>query len=383
MKFERKTLSDLGIVVTGKTPSTKNSQFWDGEIPFVTPKDIQFTKHIFKTERNITEQGLMNVKGSTLSAGSICVSCIGNIGYVGITIKRCVSNQQINSIIVNKAHDRDFVYYIIKNLWKFFKSYEGQSTALSILNKTQFSKIQVDVPSLNEQRQIAGILSRIDDKIELNNAINNNLQQQSIALFQKTFPYCIDDELPEGWRVATVGEIIELHDSKRIPLSGGERDKMEKKIYPYYGATSFMDYVDDFIFDGIYLLLGEDGTVIDANGYPALQYVWGKFWVNNHAHIITGKLGFSVESLWVLFHLTSVRSIVTGAVQPKISQANLRSIRVVLPPFELLKAYDESIQPMFSAIRNNTNENERLSSLRDTLLPKLMSGEIDVSDIEI
>ena len=175
MKFERKTLSDLGIVVTGKTPSTKNSQFWDGEIPFVTPKDIQSTKHIFQTERNITEQGLMNVKGSTLPAGSICVSCIGNIGYVGITIKRCVSNQQINSIIVNKANDRDFVYYIIKNLWTFFKSYEGQSTALSILNKTQFSKIQVDVPSLNEQRQIAGILSRIDDKIELNNAINHNL----------------------------------------------------------------------------------------------------------------------------------------------------------------------------------------------------------------
>ena len=213
--------------------------------------------------------------------------------------------------------------------------------------------------------------------------INDNLQQQAQVLYQNAFPYAIDDELPNGWRVASIGDVIDLHDSKRIPLSGSERDRMEKKIYPYYGATSLMDYVDDYLFDGIYLLLGEDGTVIDANGYPVLQYVWGKFWVNNHAHIITGKLGFSAESLWVLFKRTSVRSIVTGAVQPKISQANLRSIKIVLPPIELLQAYDERIQPMFSAIRNNIDENARLAALRDTLLPKLMSGEIDVSDVEI
>ena len=174
-----------------------------------------------------------------------------------------------------------------------------------------------------------------------------------------------------------------MHDSRRIPLSGGERDRMEKKIYPYYGATSLMDYVDNYIFDGIYLLLGEDGTVIDAKGYPVLQYVWGKFWVNNHAHIITGKGGFSVESLWVLFKNTSVRSIVTGAVQPKISQANLRSIRIVVPPIEMLKSYDDKIQPMFSAIRNNINENERLTAIRDSLLPNLMNGELDVSEVEL
>lgn len=189
--------------------------------------------------------------------------------------------------------------------------------------------------------------------------------------------------MPDGWRIASVGDIIDLHDSKRIPLSGGERDRMEKKVFPYYGATSLMDYVDDYLFDGIYLLLGEDGTVIDTDGYPILQYVWGKFWVNNHAHIITGKCGYSVESLWVLFKQTSVRSIVTGAVQPKISQANLKSIRIALPPIEQLKAYDSQIQPMFSAIRNNKDENEHLANLRDTLLPKLMSGEIDMSEVEI
>ena len=184
-------------------------------------------------------------------------------------------------------------------------------------------------------------------------------------------------------RVGTVSEIVEIHDAKRIPLSGAQRMKMEKKVYPYYGAASLMDYVDEYIFDGKYLLLGEDGTVVNDAGYPILQYVWGKFWVNNHAHILTGKLGFNVESLMLLFRRTPVKSIVTGAVQPKISQANLKSIPVVIPPEEEIAAFNDSIDSLFSLIRNNEEQNKELSKLRDTLLPKLMSGEIDVSDISL
>ena len=213
--------------------------------------------------------------------------------------------------------------------------------------------------------------------------VNDNLQQQASALYGKYFPYAITDDLPAGWRVGTVGEIVEIHDSRRIPLSGAQRAKMEKRIYPYYGAASLMDYVDEYIFDGKYLLLGEDGTVVDDAGYPILQYVWGQFWVNNHAHILTGKLGFNVESLLLLFKRTPVKSIVTGAVQPKISQANLRSIQVVIPPQSELDAFNELIRPLFDQIRQNQDQNKALASLRDTLLPKLMSGEIDVSAIQL
>lgn len=213
--------------------------------------------------------------------------------------------------------------------------------------------------------------------------VNDNLQQQAQALYGKLFPYAVADDLPAGWRVGTVGEIVEIHDSKRIPLSGAQRAKMEKRIYPYYGAASLMDYVDEYIFDGKYLLLGEDGTVVDDTGYPILQYVWGQFWVNNHAHILTGKLGFNVESLMLLFKRTPVKSIVTGAVQPKISQANLRSIQVVIPPQPELDAFNELIRPMFDQIRQNQDQNKALAAMRDELLPKLMSGEVDVSALQI
>lgn len=186
--------------------------------------------------------------------------------------------------------------------------------------------------------------------------------------------------MPADWYIGTVSEIIELHDSKRIPLSSRERADLDKS-YPYYGATSVMDYVDSYLFDGIYLLLGEDGTVVDSKGYPILQYVEGKFWVNNHAHIITGKNGFNVELLYLLFSLTNVKSIVTGAVQPKISQANLNKVSVIIPSAEELAKFDDLIQPMFAEIRNRRNESAKLAVLRDSLLSRLMSGDLDVSGL--
>ena len=214
--------------------------------------------------------------------------------------------------------------------------------------------------------------------------LKNNLFEQAQTLYKDHFidmtPF--NGVIPADWRVGIVSEIIELHDSKRIPLSSRERANLAK-IYPYYGATSVMDYVDRFLFDGIYLLLGEDGTVVDGKGFPILQYVEGKFWVNNHAHILTGKNGFSVELLYLLFSLTNVQGIVTGAVQPKISQANLNKVSIIIPSIDELQSFDSTIQPIFAQIRNLRAENDRLAALRDSLLPKLMAGEIDVSGLSI
>lgn len=251
------------------------------------------------------------------------------------------------------------------------------------LSQANLNAVTLFLPSIDEQRKIAAYLNMFDCKIAINQQINDNLQRQALTLYEKQFPYSITDELPTGWRVGTVGDIVEIHDFKRIPLSGAQRDKMEKRIYPYYGAASLMDYVDEYIFDGKYLLLGEDGTVVDDAGYPILQYVWGKFWVNNHAHILTGQHGHSVESLLLLFKHTPVKSVVTGAVQPKISQANLRSIQVVLSPQSELDIFNELIHPLFDQIRQNQDQSKVLAELRDALLPKLMSGEIDVSNIKI
>ena len=235
-------------------------------------------------------------------------------------------------------------------------------------------------------RKSPDINSRHPRKLWICYMLNNNLEQQAKALYKDWFfdfsPFSTEGNLPDSWHLGTVGDIIQLHDSKRVPLSGSERDKMEK-IYPYYGATSLMDYVDNYLFDGIYLLLGEDGTVVDSLGFPILQYVYGQFWVNNHAHIITGKEGFSVEELYLFFSLTNIKSIVTGAVQQKVSQQNLKKVPAIIPSKEALSAFDDLIQPIFAQIRNLRDENAHLADLRDTLLPRLMSGKLDVSNTEI
>lgn len=241
------------------------------------------------------------------------------------------------------------------------------------LNQANLLAIEISLPPLAEQKRIADILSAIDDKIELNRRINANLEQQAQALYKSWFV----DNKKDDWEEKRLDDIISIYDSQRKPLSGQQREKMEK-IYPYYGAASLMDYVDNYLFDGIYLLLGEDGTVSDSEGFPMLQYVWGKFWVNNHAHILQGKNGFTTESLYILLKQTNVSSIVTGAVQPKISQANLKSVPITMPPINLLNQYNNIIKPIFNQIRINHNQIQQLSTLRDTLLPKLMSGEIKV-----
>lgn len=289
---------------------------------------------------------------------------------------------------IDGVSDADFLYYLIcsplvRN--PAIKSMVGSSGRQRVQTDV-VANLDVELPPIEEQRKIGGVLKTFDDKIKLNNEINNNLEQQAKALYKDWFfdfsPFSTEGNLPNGWRLGTVDDIIQLHDSKRVPLSGSERDKMEK-IYPYYGATSLMDYVDNYLFDGIYLLLGEDGTVVDSLGFPILQYIYGQFWVNNHAHIITGKEGFSVEELYLFFSLTNIKSIVTGAVQQKVSQQNLKKVPAIIPNKEALNAFDDLIQPIFAQIRNLKDENIRLADLRDTLLPRLMSGELDVSNVEI
>ena len=282
--------------------------------------------------------------------------------------------------------DPYFIYYYLtqSSVIESLQAIAEQSTSTyPSIKPSDIEDIELDLPELETQKKIGSTLRMLDRKIALNEEINDNLLDQAQTLYKQHFPYSVQDDLPDGWRIGTVGEIIEIHDSKRIPLSGADRMKMEKKIYPYYGAASLMDYVDNYIFDGKYLLLGEDGTVVDDAGYPILQYVWGQFWVNNHAHILTGRLGFNVESLYMLFKQTPVKSIVTGAVQPKISQANLRSVQVVIPPEHNLKEYNDLVEPLFSLLRANEEECKSLAALRDTLLPKLMSGEIDVSAVQL
>ncbi len=371
-------LKEIVNVTMGQSPKSEYYNFEGKGTPFLQGnRTFGFKRPTFDTYTTLVTK--------IAKAGDVIMSVRAPVGDLNITpIDMCLGRGVCS--LKMKNGNQEFLYYLMKYYMPQLLSREN-GTVFSSINRNDIIGLEVNIPSNKIiQQKISNYLTIIDDKIELNNKINQNLEQQAQTLFKEWFikfsPFSCDDNLPDNWRVGSVGEIIELHDSKRIPLSGAQRNQMEK-IYPYYGATSLMDYVDNYLFDGIYLLLGEDGTVIDDKGFPILQYVYGKFWVNNHAHILTGKLGFSVEELYLLFSMTNIKSLVTGAVQQKVSQTNLKKVPVVIPPHNILVDFDNIIQPMFAQIRNINVENQRLSTLRDTLLPKLMSGELDVSNIDI
>lgn len=365
--------------------------FVDEGVPVLNGSNLGGFELSEKAFRFVTSEKADSLKKANAHKGDVVITHRGTLGQIvyipetALYDRYVISQSQFRVRCNEKVLPEYLVYYFHTPIGQHKLLSNASQVGVPALARpsSTFQQIEVELPDTDTQRKIVHLLNSIQHRIKTNEQINDNLQQQAAALYSQAFPYSTEDALPDGWRVGTIGEIVEIHDAKRIPLSGAQRMKMEKKVYPYYGAASLMDYVDEYIFDGKYLLLGEDGTVVDDAGYPVLQYVWGKFWVNNHAHILTGKLGFNVESLMLLFRSTPVKSIVTGAVQPKISQANLKSIPVVIPPEVELVVFNDSIDALFTLIRNNEEQNKELSKLRDTLLPKLMSGEIDVSDIQL
>ena len=265
-------------------------------------------------------------------------------------------------------------------------------------------------PPLPDQRAIAHILGTLDDKIELNRRMSETLEAMARALFKSwfvdfdpvrakmegrdpglpkpladLFPARLVDselgEIPEGWEVQSVGDHMVNFDSKRVPVSGADRSERQGP-YPYHGAAGVMDYVDDYLFDGIHLLVGEDGSVVQNNGTAVTQYVWGKIWVNNHAHVLQGRGAVSTEQLYLHFHFEPVAPYVTGAVQPKLSQGRMNTMPFVFAGKELCRAFERTIRPWFAKLRACVDETKTLAAARDALLPKLISGELRVKNAQ-
>lgn len=271
---------------------------------------------------------------------------------------------------------KDYFYYFLSSEYGYQQIIANQTqSAQENVGKEDIHKMLLFLPPISEQIIIANILNSLDDKIDLLHCQNKTLEQVAETLFRQWFV----EEAEESWDVGKLGDVIDLFDSKRVPLSSLERDKMKVgKLYPYYGAATIMDYVNDYIFDGEYILMGEDGTVQTEKGFPILQMPVGKFWVNNHTHIFRAKKPYSNFLIYIFLKGTNISNIVTGAVQPKINQEMLKSIDFPLPPIEKIEPYISIADDLWNKIKNNIIQISTLTQLRDELLPKLMSGEVRV-----
>jgi len=373
-------------IFSGGTPNTRINKYWNGSLNWLSSGETG-SNFIYSTIKSITQLGVGNSSTRLALKDDVVVATAGQGNTRGQVSFMCIDsyiNQSIIAIRGNKnALFNKWLFYNLSCRYKELRFIsESNSVRGSITTKMLSSLIKLKLPPLPEQKAIAKVLTAFDDKIELLQAQNKTLETMAQTIFKEWFgKYQIGDELPEGWRVGKLGDVMNIFDSKRVPLSKPQREAMSG-VYRYYGATKVMDYVNDYLFDGIYLLFAEDGSVMDEDGYPFLQYVWGKFWVNNHTHILKGKNSFSTELLYVLCKKMKVAGIVNGAVQLKINQRNLLSKEIVLPNDYILEKVDNTIQPLFNKLRINSSQIQSLTKTRDTLLPKLMSGQVRVKNIK-
>lgn len=243
-----------------------------------------------------------------------------------------------------------------------YARYKSTGSATEFFNWEDMCAVPFTAPQIDLQKQIVKAYQTIIGRIDLKRKLNENLEATAQAILL--------GKINSNRIETTVDNLMDLFDYMRRPISSLDRSGMER-IYPYYGAASLVDYVDNYIFDGVYGLLGEDGTVMDDEGHPIMQYVWGKFWVNNHAHVFQGKNGYSTEIVYLLLKNTVVRDAVTGAVQLKINQENLKKLPVIVPCNEDLTKLNALTENVFSYIRKNSTEINHLLNLKEMLLAKI------------
>jgi type I restriction enzyme, S subunit len=334
---------------------------------------------VFITEEKAKELDTWAIKDDLIFTAA------GTLGQVGILTgselypQYVISNKQLRVRLDPTVVVPLFAYYWFASpLMIGAITQRDTGSTIPLINLSVLKGLPIPVPSLREQEAISELLISLDEKIDLLRRQNQTLEALAEALFRRWFI----EEADETWEVGRLGDVISIYDSQRIPLSSMERAKMKSgKLYPYYGAATVMDYINKYIFDGEYILMAEDGTVQTDGGYPILQMPTGKFWVNNHTHIFQAKSPYSNYFIYTFLRRTNITNTVTGAVQPKINQENLKSIAFVIPPDEKTNAFVSVTNEFWSKVRSNNNQIHTLQQQRDTLLPKLMNGVVRVTPL--
>lgn len=393
-------ISDIGTVVGGATPSTKKIENYEGgNIAWITPKDLSTLsgRYIQCGERNITEIGLKSCSTQLLPKNTVLFSSRAPIGYIAIAANEVCTNQGFKSVIPNEATNPLFLFYLLKYNKDKIEAM-GSGTTFKEVSGNTMKNIIVRVPSDKEvQKNIASILGTLDDKIEENERINNNLEQQVRAIFKSWF---VDFEpfgkkMPVDWCNGTINDL-----SKNIVCG---KTPTTKKTY-YYGTDIPFITIPD-MHDKIYTINTERYlSVLGANSQAKKYLPKNSICVscigtaglvtlvaevsqtNQQINSIIPKDGFSPYYIYLLMQTLSYtinKLGQSGSTIVNLNKSQFAKIQVTIPAISVMSDFDKIASPMFEKILQNQKENLHLSLIRESLLPKLMSGELDVSDIDL
>jgi len=379
------TLDKLGEIVGGATPSTKCEDYYGGSIPWITPKDLSSFKgrYITSGERNITEKGLASCSAQMMPKDAVLFTSRAPIGYVAIASQSVCTNQGFKSIVVNDKADPLFVYYLLKYNKDAIEAMGSGTTFKEVSGKTMRA-VKVRIPlDVSYQKRIAAVLDSLDTKIENSERINDNLQQQAAALFSSLYD-----------RTNTEVRFTDL-----IQILGGGTPKTGENTYwngniafftpkdvgtPYTLSTEKtiteegLSHCNSRLYPVNTVFVTARGTVgkVGMSGVPMAM--------NQSCYALVGK---ETHQLLVYFYtlktVDRLKHKASGAVFDAITTRDFESEQIMKLSDEDAKSFLCIAAPMFQKVLDNGIENQRLSTLRDSLLPKLMSGEIDVSAVQL
>ena len=389
------TIGDLGRVVGGATPSTKKAENYDGgTIAWITPKDLAgFSgRFISRGERNITEQGLKSCSTQLMPAHTVLFSSRAPIGYIAIAEQEVCTNQGFKSVVPDEKTDYMFLYYLLKYNKEKIENL-GSGTTFKEVSGSTMRGIEVRVPeTIEEQQRIASVLSALDDKIEKNTEVNENLEQQAQAYFQELF---IDNADP-AWTLGTVSDLG--------AVVGGSTPSKAKPEYYTEDGIAWITPKDLSINKAKFVSHGEnditklglknssasimpEGTVLFSSRAPIgyIAIASGEVTTNQGFKSVVPKpeIGTAYVYYFLKHNLPVIEGMASGSTFKEVSGSTMKNVPAVIPDTETLACFNSFCAPIFAQQRILEEQNQSLTALRDSLLPKLMSGEIDVSDIQL
>jgi type I restriction enzyme S subunit len=370
--WDFKVFSDIVDIFGGGTPKTTVPEYWDGEIPWLSVVDFNNDfRTVYETEKKITNLGLENSSTKLLKKGDLIISARGTVGAIAQLGKSMAFNQSCYGLRAKNGFKNDFVYYLLKFSLNILKQTTHGSTFDTITRNT-FDLLKIPIPTPKEQYNIANILSTIDDKIEINNQINKNLEHIVEIFFQENIINYWQNESPKDWKIANLSELITITSGKRPKIR--EEKENEEFSVPVIGASSIMAYTNEFIYNEPLILIGRVGTL------GIVQRINFKSFPSDNTLVIKSKY---YEYVFQILKKINYGMLNVGSTQPLITQTSIKDFEVIIPPENILTNFEEFSKTIYHEIYKNQIENKRLIELRDVLLLKLISGQIDVLNVKI
>lgn len=390
-----KQLSELGNIVTGKTPSTSNSELWDGEIPFITPTDIKGFSSYYQghTERTVSEYGAKKQAKTILPRNSVCVSCIATIGKMCLTDCKSITNQQINSIIPNVLNDYRYILYMLRYNLPYIQLVGGGSgSGTPIISKNKFSKFKFIVEDdLQKQQRIASILSAYDNLIENNNKRIRLLELMAENLYKEWFVRFrfpgyekaeFENGLPKGWNFENLFAVADVSYGYAFKSDLFCNDEALnavvriRDIQDNHTNTYTSEICDDkYLIEENAILVGMDGL------FHMCLWNGERAYLNQRVVKINSKF----ENMCNLLLYMSIRpqikfweQVIAGTTVAHLGDKHLKKVKVIIPENELLVKANNTIQNLMVEKTRLFKQNMLLSRQRDLLLPRLMSGKLEV-----